>query len=149
MAPSSRWDGPLDRLLRRPAQALEQPADMVLVVTDAELLLDDAGDAGAGPDLTAEAIRLRTVPEEFGDRSPLGRGEPRWATRGGSRPERLGAAVAGAGQPAAEGHLGDIEGLGDVALEPAPPLQGQGTISPPFEALGRDGVDGFHPSILL
>ena len=64
-------------------------------------------------------------------------------------PERLGAAVAGAGQPTAEGHLGDIEGLGDVALDPAPLLQVQGTVSPPFETLGRDEVGCFHPSILL
>src|SRR5262249_14156276 len=60
-------DGPLDRLLRRPVQALEYPADMVLMVAGAELPLDDLGDAGAGPDLTAEAIRLRPVPEELGD----------------------------------------------------------------------------------
>ena len=38
-------DGPLDRLLGRPVQALEQPTDVVLVVADAELLLEDAGDA--------------------------------------------------------------------------------------------------------
>jgi hypothetical protein len=34
---------PLDRLLRCPVQALEYPADMVLVVADAELPLDDLG----------------------------------------------------------------------------------------------------------
>src|SRR5262249_19055172 len=93
-------DGPLDRLLRRPSQVLEHPADVALVVADAELILDDAG---AGPDLTAEAIRLRPVPEEIRDRSPLRRGEPGRGPRRGSRPERLEAAVAGAGQPAADG----------------------------------------------
>jgi hypothetical protein len=100
---------------------------MVLVVADAELLLDDAGDAGAGPDLTAEAVGLRAVPEEFGDRSHLVRRETGPLTRGGSRPQRLGAAVAGAGQPAADGLLGDIEGLGDIALIPTAALQVQGT----------------------
>ena len=39
---------------------------MVLVVADTELLLDDPGHAGTGPDLTAEAIGLRPVPEEPG-----------------------------------------------------------------------------------
>ena len=37
---------------------------MILVVADAELLLDNLGDAGAGPDLTPEAVSLRPVPEE-------------------------------------------------------------------------------------
>jgi hypothetical protein len=43
--------GPPDRHLGRPVQFLEQPADVALVVADVELLLDDPGDAGAGPDL--------------------------------------------------------------------------------------------------
>jgi hypothetical protein len=142
-------DGPLDRLLGRPVQPLEQPADVTLVVADAELLLDDAADTGAGPDLAAEAIRLRPVPEEFGDRSDLRRGELGSPPRGGSRPERLGAAGAGTSQPAAEGLLGNIEGLGDIALIPTAAIQVQGTESPPLETLGRDGWEDVHPSILL
>ena len=64
-------DGPLDRHLRRPQQFLEQTANVVLVVADAELFLDDQGDAGAGPDLAAEPVSLRPVPEEFRDETFL------------------------------------------------------------------------------
>ena len=49
----------------------EQPADVALVVADAELLLDHLGDAGTGPDLAPEPVRLRPVPEELGDQALL------------------------------------------------------------------------------
>jgi hypothetical protein len=45
-------DGPFDRDLGCPTQFLEEPADMVFVVMDTELLGNDPGDASAGPDLT-------------------------------------------------------------------------------------------------
>jgi hypothetical protein len=57
--------------------------------------------------------------------------------------------VVGASQPAADGLLGDIEGLGDIALIPTAAIQVQGTESPPLQTLGRDGWERFHPSILL
>jgi len=38
---------------------------VALVVANAEFFLDDSGDAGAGPDLAAEAVGLRPVPEEL------------------------------------------------------------------------------------
>ena len=76
-------DGPPDRHLGRPAQFLEQPADVVLVVADAELLLDDRGDAGAGPDLAPEAVGLRAVPEELRDQALLIGSEPGDTARSG------------------------------------------------------------------
>src|SRR5262249_61639189 len=118
-------------------------------VANAELLLDVLGDAGAGPALTTEAVRLRPVPEEFRDRPHLVRGEPGRSTRRGSRPKCLGTVVAGAGQPPADGLLGDIERLGDIALIPTSALQVQGTEPPPFVALRRDGGEYLHPSLLL
>jgi hypothetical protein len=45
-------------------QFLEQPADVVLVVADAKLLLDHLGNAGTGPHLTPEPIGLRAMPED-------------------------------------------------------------------------------------
>lgn len=142
-------DGPPDRLLRSPTQVLEEPADVTLVIADAELPLDDLGDAGAGPDLAAEPVRLRPVPEEFGDQPPLLGGEPRRGPRCGASPERLGAVGPGVGQPAADRNLGNIQGLGDIALIPAPSLEVQRPEPPPLEAFRRDGMGCIHPSILL
>ena len=93
-------DGPPDRHLGRPVQFLEQPADVVLVVADAELLLDDLGDAGTGPDLAAEAVGLRAVPEELRDQTLL-RGRE-FGRAAGSR--------AGAGPPARRGGRGRANG---------------------------------------
>ena len=64
-------DGPPDRHLGRPVQFLEQPADVALVVADAELLLDHLGDAGTGPDLTPKPVGLRAMPEELRDQALL------------------------------------------------------------------------------
>ena len=122
---------------------------MAFVVADAELPLDDLGDAGAGPDLAAEAVRLRPMPQELGDRTLLPGREPRRVPRRGSRPEHLRAKVPGVGQPAAHGDLGDVEGLGDIALIPALSLEAQRAEPPPFTTLRRDGMARFHPSILL
>src|SRR5579872_2981113 len=63
--------GPPDRDLRRPAEFFEQPADVILVVAGAELLLDDQGDPGTGPHPAAEAVSLRAMPEELGDEAFL------------------------------------------------------------------------------
>src|SRR5262249_13568867 len=101
------------------------------------------------PDLAAEAIRLRPVPEELGDGPPLRRGEPGRASRRDSLPQCPRAIVAGTDQPAADGLLGDVEGLGDIALKPTSTLQVQRTESPPLETLWRDGREGVHPRILL
>jgi hypothetical protein len=54
---------------------------MILVVADAELLLDNLGDAGAGPDLTPETVSLRPVPEELWYHPLLLRRQPTVAAR--------------------------------------------------------------------
>src|SRR5262249_60170133 len=82
-------DGPLDRHLGGPAQLLEQPPHVALVVADAELLLDDGGDARAGPDLAAEAVGLRPGPEEPRAQPLRGAGQPRRRARAAPGPQRL------------------------------------------------------------
>ena len=57
-------DGPRDRQLWRPVQFLQEPGDVARMVGNAELLLDDLGDAGAGPDLTAKAVGFRPMRQE-------------------------------------------------------------------------------------
>src|SRR3989440_12557883 len=106
-------EGSPDRHLGRPAQLLQQPADVTPVVADAELLFDDSGDAGGGPNLTAEAVGLRPVPEELGDQVLLAGRELGRRASPGLGPEGLGATRAGTGEPTADSFLGDIQGLGD------------------------------------
>src|ERR1700722_3933406 len=64
-------DGSPDGHLWRPAQFLQQAADVAFVIADAELLLDDLRHPSTGPQLTTEAIGLRSVPEEFRNQSLL------------------------------------------------------------------------------
>src|SRR5262249_35193819 len=78
--------GPADRHLRGPAQLGQQPADVPRGVPDPEFIFNHSGDAGAGPDLAAEPVRLRAVPEELGDLSLRGCRQPgRRAGRGRRR----------------------------------------------------------------
>ena len=121
---------------------------MALVVADAELLLDDRGDAGAGPDLASEAVGLRPVPEELRDQPLLGVGQLGRAARPGPGEQGLGAAVAGACQPAADGLLADAQRLGDVPLIPALLLQVQRPQPPPLTPVSRDVIRRSHTSIL-
>src|SRR5262249_19094681 len=118
--------------LGRPAQLPEQPADVPLVVANTELFLDDASDAGTGPDLPSGAISLRPVPEELWDAAFLVGGELGRMARRGPRPESLAARAAGTGEQAADRYLGGTEGLGDVALIPALLLQVQRPQPPPL-----------------
>ena len=121
---------------------------MVLVVVDTELLLDDAGDAGAGPDVTAEAVGLRPVPEELWDHALLGGREfGRVAWRGPCQ-ERLGTAVAGGSEPTADGLLGDAQGIADLTLAPALLFQKQRPQPPPLSPVNWDEVRCVHPPIL-
>ena len=55
---------------------------MARVVADAELLLDGLGDAAAGPDLAAEAVRFGPVPQEVRQQAQLGVARPGGAARG-------------------------------------------------------------------
>src|SRR5262249_12276758 len=116
-------DGAPDRHLGCPAQFLEEPGHVALVVVNTELFLDDPGDAGAGPDVPAEAVGLRPVPEEFREQTLLGGRELGRVAWRGVRPQRLGTTVAGADEPTADGLLGDAQGVADVALIPARPLE--------------------------
>src|SRR5581483_4129555 len=97
----------------------EQPADVVLVVADMELLLDHVGDAGTGPDLTPKPVGLGAMPEELGDQALLGGREFGRGARAGVSAQGLGSAVAGPREPAAGAHRGDAERLGDVLPRPA------------------------------
>src|SRR5271165_1481073 len=77
-------DGPPNWHLGGPLQFLQEPANVPLVVADAEFLFDNLGDTAASPDLAAEAIILLCQlgryslwhAHEFTQQQLLGRFEP-------------------------------------------------------------------------
>ncbi len=138
-------DGPPERDLGRPTQFLEPTSDMVLMVTDAELLLDDPGDAGTGPDLAAEALGFGPVPQELGNPSLLRGGQLGLGSGTGRGPKSFHPGISATAEPAADGHLGDIQGVGDVLLNPALWFQLPGAQTSPFHPIMGCGSRGTTP----
>src|SRR5262249_14701180 len=113
-------------------------------VADPELLLKDPGHTGAGPDLPPKPIRLRAVPEELRDQSPLSGGEPGRGTGAGLGAQGLRPAVPGTGEPAAAAVGGGAERLGDVVPRPAVLLQTQRLKPPPLQPIRRKEIRDLH-----
>src|SRR5262249_55618874 len=141
-------DRPADGHLGGPLQFLEQPADMVLVVADADLLLDDAGHAGTGPDLAPEAIRLRPMPEKLGDQTLLSGREVGRGPAMGASAQGIGPAVADLSEPTADADRGGAESLGDVLARPALTLQVQRSKPPPLKPIRGKEIRDLHTAIL-
>src|SRR5512135_2755667 len=137
-------DGPPDRHRGRPAESPEQPADVVLVVANAELLLDDESDAGAGPDLAPKALGLRAMPEELRDEALLLGSQPGDPARGGMGAKGLGAVPLRDGKPVADGGVGDAESPGDRPLRPAFVLERQRPHPPPLHPIPESRTRGLH-----
>src|SRR4051794_39480512 len=141
-------DGPADRHLGRPVQLLEQPADVVFVVADAELLLDHLGDAGTGPHLTPKPVSLRAMPEELRDQTLLSGREFGRASGTGVSARGLRPAVADTGEPRADAPGGNAQRPGDVLPRPALPLQVQRSKPPPLKPVSRKLIRDLHTPIL-
>ncbi len=77
----------------------------------------------AGPDLAAEAVGLRPVPEEFRDQPPLLHRQPTITARGGVGTQGIRATPFCSSEPLADGWLRDAKRLGDGPLRPATALQ--------------------------
>ena len=137
-------DGPRNRQLGRPAQFLQKPGDVTLVVGDAELLFDDFGDAGTGPDLAAKAVGFRPVRKKVGDETQLIRFELGGRAEVGSREQRSRTFTARRRNPPAYRPLGDTEGDGDLPLLPTELLEAPGLHSPPLSPVLRIGALGVH-----
>ena len=106
-------------------QLLEQTADVVLVVADAELLLVDSSDAGAGPNLATEAVGLRPVPEEFRNQPLLRDRQSTITAWGGMGTQGIWTTPSCSREPLADGWLRDAKRIGDGPLRPATVLQAQ------------------------
>ncbi len=93
------------------------------MVRDCELAPDDFGDAGARPDLAAEAVRLGPVRQELRDEAQLPGREPRHRALVGAGQQAGLPVLAHGRHPLADGDFGDAEGVGDLLLPPAAALE--------------------------
>src|SRR5438128_2642119 len=125
-------NGPRDWHLRRPPQFLQQPTNMVLMVTNAKLFLDNPTDTGTGPNFTAEAVRLWPMPKKLRDQPLLNGRKLRWMPWHRVCQQHIGSTLAGTGQPTADRLLRDSQGRSDVALIPPLLFQVQRPQPPPF-----------------
>ena len=122
-------NSPTDRHLRRPLQLLEQTADVVLVVADAELLLEDSSDAGRsklghGSRASARA-KIRNQPLLLHRQSTI----TAW---GGMGTQGIWTTPSCSREPLADGWLRDAKRIGDGPLRPATVLQAQRSHPPPL-----------------
>jgi hypothetical protein len=117
---------------------------VALVVADAELLLDDPGDAAAGPQLAAEAVRLGPMPQEVRQQAQLGVSQLGGAAGDGPGAEGVGPALGRGRELGANGGLGRAEGSSDVALLPAELFQPQGLHAPPLPEIQPGERFGIH-----
>lgn len=100
---------------------------MVFVVRDPELAADDFGDAGARPQLAAEAVCLRPVRQELREQLQLLRPQPRHRPEVGAGAQRFLAFGGDARHPLADGAFSHGEGFGDLVVRPAIALEVEGT----------------------
>src|SRR6516162_7545440 len=138
-----------DRRLGRPVQLLEQPANVVFVVQNAEFFVDHTSDAGACPNRAAETVGLRPVPEKLWNERFLGSRQLGWVARRRVSQECLRTATTRSSEPAADGYLGHTEGVGDVPLTPAFSFEGQRLQPPPGPSVASAKTCGLHTFILF
>src|SRR5262249_26391275 len=134
-----------DRNLRRPSQVAKHPGDMVLVIVDAQFLLQDLGHTRARPELPLEVIRLRPMPQKIGNQR-LWRGRQLGLPAMRMRHQSRRAAGSKVGQPLADRLFGDPQGLGDIPVHPAQLRQLHGPKPPPLAPIVKAGR--FHPAIV-
>src|SRR5882672_2265447 len=81
---------PLAGPLHREAKLMQQPRDVVVVVSNAEPAADQIADPRSGPEATRVARRLRPLLDQPGELLVLRRGEPGRRARRLAGPQRLG-----------------------------------------------------------
>ena len=89
---------------------------MARVVSDAKLQANHRGDPAPGPDLPSKAIRCDAAGQAVGQAVPRCGSQATWGPGWRSVADSLRAALAGAGEPLADGPLADAERLGALAV---------------------------------
>lgn len=109
---------------------------MIGMVGDAPLLPDELSNALTGPDIAREAEGLGSLGEPSGKLEFLLFAQAGWRAGGGAFTQRLGSLFLGAGQPPADGALGDAQSLSDLCLLPAAVVEFQGAQPSAFAPVG-------------
>ena len=136
--------GPSRRLLGGEAQLMHEPGDVVLVIRHAIALLDELGDAAAGPQVGREAVNPGAFEQLPHEPSLLLAAEPGRGAGGGLGVEaRLAASAIGVAPashaercgPDASGHIGDGMTLLEQCDGSPPP-----TLQFPGGSFGSHGI---------
>ncbi len=105
---------------------------MVRVIGDADLTLDDLGDAGAGPDITEETEGRSAARQERRQFSQLVGSEAGGSARRGAGAQSLHSTDVRTFEPLANGTLSDTEGFGNLVLLPTLLMEFPGTETTAF-----------------
>src|SRR6266404_4015813 len=125
-------DRPGNGNLRRPAQVLHQPRNMVLVVGDAQFPLDHLGDAHTGPNVPTKPISLRSVPKEIREPGQLLCSKFRRTTGGWMAMQSFRSTHLRNRKPPTHCPLTNAKGYGNIDFRPAQFIQLQGLEPSPF-----------------
>src|SRR6266404_9273811 len=112
-------DRPGNGNLRRPAQILHQPRNVVLVIGDAQFPLDHLRDAGTGPNVSAKPISLRSVPKEIREPGQLFCSKFRRTTGGWMAMQSFRSTFFHNRKPPAYSPLANPKGHGNIDFQPA------------------------------
>src|SRR5208337_2596311 len=121
-----------DRNLRRPAQFLHQPGNVILVIGGTKLPLNHLGNASTGPNVPTKPISLRSVPEKLRHLFQLGRRQFRRTAGGGMAMQRLRSFCCRYRQPPADCSITDAKCCRNIDFQPAQLVQLEGSEPPPF-----------------
>jgi hypothetical protein len=102
------------------------------VGADPQVPADERRHAAAGPERPPAAIGFGAPMQELGQMSQLFGGQAAGSTGVPTSLQGLGATRAGTRHPWADGPLADAEGVGDLALGPAPLLELLSLATPDF-----------------
>src|SRR5258708_31187481 len=128
-----------------PTQLFQQPGDVVLMVTNTEFQFQDLDNACTRPDLTANTIGFRTVPQEIRYQALL-LGRQLRMTSVPVRPQLGRPAFREVGQPLADRRFRDSQSVRNVSVHPAQPCQVHRSKTTPFTPILD--VARLHPPIV-
>jgi hypothetical protein len=89
------------------------------VITNSKVGLDDVGNSTCSPKVIVPAMRRRPFRQQLFQPSVVLIGKTPRSTWGRRGQQGGPSALTGERHPAADGHLGDSEGFGNIALPPA------------------------------